>query len=140
MQSLSMAAKVNRQPESVRSDHPLRVVVVDDSTDFRVAICELLLMLFDVEIVGVGKNGFDAIELTADQRPDLLIMDVNMPGLDGITATSVIAEHFPSTTILMMSADDAPETREACLRSGAHVFSTKRDVSKQIAHLNTLLF
>jgi|SRR6185369_4384563 DNA-binding NarL/FixJ family response regulator len=122
----------------VQFDQPIRVVVVDDSADFRVVVCELLKMLFDIEIVGVGANGFEALELTAEHGPDLVIMDVNMPVLDGITAASLIAEHFPTTTIIMMSGDDSPELRDRCLRNGADAFSPKRNIAKNISGLRSV--
>ncbi len=96
-------------------------------------------MLFDVEIVGVGSNGFEALELTAELNPDLLIMDVNMPVLDGTTAASLIAAHFPATTILLMSGDDSPEIRERCLQSGAYAFSPKGTITRQMASLQMRL-
>jgi len=71
---------------NIDPEHSIRVVVIDDSADYRTVICELLQMLFDVEIVGLGSNGFEAIELTAQTAPDLVIMDVHMPVLDGIAA------------------------------------------------------
>lgn len=130
------AAKAACPQEDERSP---RVVVVDDSEDFRVVICELLKMLFDVEIVGVGTNGFEALELTAEHGPDLLIMDVHMPVLDGISAASLISMHFPATTILLMSADDSPDIRERSFLAGAKAFSPKATIGKQISKLQMIL-
>jgi len=92
-------------------------------------------MLFDVEIVGVGSNGFEAIELTAQTAPDLVIMDVNMPVLDGIAAAGLIRHHFPTTTILMMSGDDSPEMRDRCLEVRADAFTPKRSITRQVADM-----
>ena len=122
-------------PQSIEAVHPIRVVVIDDSADFRIVISELLQMLFDVEIVGIGSNGFEAIELTAQTAPDLIIMDVNMPVLDGISAAGLIRHHFPTTTILMMSADDSPGMRERCLEVGADAFTPKRSITRQVADM-----
>lgn len=130
------AANATSPVEDARSP---RVVVVDDSEEFRVVICELLKMLFDVEIVGVGTNGFEALELTAEQGPDLLIMDVHMPVLDGISAASLISTHFPATTILLMSADESPEIRDRCFFAGARAFSPKATIGKQISNLQMIL-
>jgi DNA-binding NarL/FixJ family response regulator len=121
------------------SERPLRVVIVDDSEDFRVVLRELLQMLFDVEVVALGANGFEALELTAEYAPDLIIMDVNMPVLDGPLAASLISTHFPSTTILMMSSEDSPEIRERCFQSGARAFSAKNSVTHRIADLQPQL-
>jgi len=123
------------QPCETESSHPIRVVVIDDSEGFRVVICELLRMLFDIEIVGIGSNGFEALELTAQQAPDLVIMDVNMPVLDGIAAAGLIRHHFPTTTILMMSGEDTPEMRSSCLRVGADGFTPKRWLTSEFAQM-----
>lgn len=133
---------VSTQPYSFNQaeiGRPLRVAIVDDSEDFRIVLRELLQMLFDVEIVGMGSNGFEALELTAGCAPDLLIMDFNMPVLDGATAASLISTHFPTTTILMMSGDDSPEVRERCLQSGAFAFTHKDAITRQIADLQPQL-
>ena len=121
--------------QSIVTEQSIRVAVIDDSADFRIVISELLQMLFDVEIVGVGSNGFEAIELTAQNAPDLVIMDVNMPVLDGISAAGLIRHHFPTTTILMMSADDSPGMRERCLEAGADAFTPKRLITRQVADM-----
>jgi DNA-binding NarL/FixJ family response regulator len=122
-------------PCETESSGSIRVVIIDDSEDFRIVICELLKMLFAIEIVGVGSNGFEALELTAQKAPDLVIMDVNMPVLDGISAAGLIRHHFPTTTILMMSGDDSPEMRGRCLRVGADGFTPKRWLAKQVAQM-----
>ena len=119
----------------IRDRQTIRVAIVDDSESFRVVLRELLQMLFDVEIVGEGSNGFAALELAAELGPDLLIMDVNMPVLNGTTAALLISTHFPTTTILMMSGEDSPELRERCLQSGASAFSPKGNIARQIAAL-----
>ena len=121
--------------QRIETERPIRVVVIDDSADFRVVISELLQMLFDVDIVGVGGNGFEAIELTAQTAPDLVIMDVHMPVLDGISAAGLIRHHFPTTTILMMSVDDSPGMRDRCLEVGADAFTPKRSITRQVADM-----
>ena len=130
------------QPQAfnqIRHTETLRVAIVDDSESFRVVLRALLQVLFDVEIVGEGSNGFEALEVAAELGPDLLIMDVNMPVLDGTTAASLISTHFPSTIILMMSGEDSPEVRERCMQSGAFAFSSKGTIALQIAELQLQL-
>lgn len=140
MQDCSQIVRARPQAfNQARDGQVLRVAIVDDSESFRVVLRELLQMLFDVEIVAEGSNGFEALELAAELGPDLLIMDVNMPVLDGTTAASLISNHFPSTTILMMSGEDSPEVRERCLQSGAFAFSSKDAITRQIADLQSYL-
>ncbi len=141
MQDCSERARTQlRAFTQIRDRQTLRVAIVDDSESFRVVLRELLQMLFDVEIVGEGSNGFEALELATELGPDLLIMDVNMPILDGTTAASLISTHFPSTTILMMSGEDSPELRDRCLQSGAYAFSPKATITRQIAELQPQLY
>lgn len=140
MQDCSEMARTQLQASNHISDQrKLRVAIVDDSENFRIVLRELLQMLFHVEIVGEASNGFGALELAAELGPDLLIMDVNMPILDGTTAASLISTHFPSTTILMMSGEDSPELRERCLQSGAFAFSPKAKIARHIAELQPQL-
>lgn len=136
MQLRSEMARTQRQAYNpVNNPRILRVAIVDDSENFRVVLRELLETLFDVHIVGEGCNGFEGLELAAELGPDLLIMDVNMPVLDGTTAASLISTHFPTTTILLMSGEDSPELRERCLQSGAFAFSPKATITRQLAEL-----
>lgn len=141
MQDCSEMVRTQSQAfNQTRDGQVLRILIVDDSESFRVVLRELLDMLFNVEIVGEGSNGFEALELAAELGPDLLIMDVNMPVLDGTTAAALISAHFPSTTILMMSGEDSPEIRERCLQSGAFAFSPKGAITRQIADLQPHLY
>lgn len=139
MPQCSERVKTQLQFNQLIDRRTIRVAIVDDSDDFRVVLRELLQMLFDVEIVGEGRNGFEALELTAELGPDLLIMDVNVPILSGPAAALLISTHFPTTTILMMSGEDSPELRERCLQSGASAFSPKETITLQFAELQTQL-
>jgi DNA-binding NarL/FixJ family response regulator len=139
MPHCSERPKPQFQLNQVIDRRTIRVAIVDDSEDFRVVLRELLQMLFDVEIVAEGRNGFEALELTAELGPDLLIMDVNMPVLSGPTAALLISTHFPATTILLMSGEDSPEIRERCLQSGALAFSPKETITLQFAELQPQL-
>ena len=134
-----MARTQTQAFNQIRNRQTLSVAIVDDSESFRFILRELLQALFDIEIVGEGSNGFEALELAAELGPDLLIMDVNMPILDGTTAAYLISTHFPSTTILMMSGEDSPEVRERCMQSGAFAFTPKGTITQQIAELQPQL-
>jgi two-component system response regulator DesR len=125
----------HQHPELPGASDSLRVVVVDDVADFREATCDLLHAFFDVELVGTGKDGFEALQLAVAYEPDLLLMDVNMPGLDGISAASLVSRFCPATKILIMSGEDTPEVRERCRLAGAHGFTSKHDLAGQFAEL-----
>lgn len=89
----------------------LSVVVVDDQLPFRIAIRRVLQRAIDVDVVGEGSDGTEAIELVEKLGPDVVVLDVRMPGMDGPTAARVIADRWPAVTIVLCSSharDDLP--------------------------------
>ena len=106
----------------------VRVLIVDDSAFMRSAISRLLESDGRFEIAGLAKDGGDALKLVAEKRPDVVTMDFNMPGLDGVAATRAIMRQNP-VPIVMLSAhtiEGADETL-AALAAGAVDFVTKPD-------------
>jgi len=114
---------------------PLRVIVVDDSPDLLEVICALLATNNDVEIIGRGSNGGEALGLVSAMEPDLVLMDVQMPHVDGIAATALITMHFPDTAVVLMSGNDSPELRGQCMASGAHAFIHKSRLGHELDHM-----
>jgi DNA-binding NarL/FixJ family response regulator len=89
----------------------LRVVVVDDQLPFRIALRRVLQRAAGVDVVGEGADGSEAITLVEQVRPDVVVLDVRMPGMDGPTAARTIAERWPSVTVVLCSShsrDDLP--------------------------------
>jgi len=103
----------------------LATVVIDDSSSFADVICALLEREDALDIVARGCDGIEAIEITAKLRPDLLIMDIDMPVLDGLNAALILATRFPDTRIVLMSIDDSPELIADCEACGAMGFIPK---------------
>jgi DNA-binding NarL/FixJ family response regulator len=95
----------------------IRVVVADDHERLRVAVSGLLSALEDFEVVGVAADGAEAVALTAALGPDVVLMDVSMPGVDGIEATRRILAASPATRIVILTA--VRERRDEALRAGA---------------------
>lgn len=81
----------------------IRVLVVDDSATWRILLTQLLSSEPDIEVVGQAVNGHQAIEMTTRLEPDLILMDVVMPDMDGVEVTRWIMDHHP-TPIIMISA------------------------------------
>ncbi len=100
------------------------VLVVDDVPE----TCELLRFLLQDEgipVVGEAGNGRQAIELAQRLRPDVVLMDMMMPDVDGVAATRAITEAMPATKVVMLSYCDDPKLREAAFTAGAFDYFIK---------------
>jgi two-component system invasion response regulator UvrY len=105
----------------------VRVLVADDQAPFRLAARSVVGATSDFELVGEARSGREAIELTRSLRPDLVLMDIAMPDLDGIEAARSIAATFPATVTILLStyrAEDVPERARTC---GAAAYVHKSD-------------
>jgi len=111
---------------------PVRIVLVDDSADFLEALYAMLEPFSSLEIIGTGSSGAEAVDLVMNLHPDLVLMDVNMPEVNGIDAARTIAHSSPHTRILLMSSDDSLEMRERCRRSMADGFIAKRVLASRL--------
>jgi CheY-like chemotaxis protein len=119
-------------------ESPLRVLIVDDDALFP----KLLFRLFQdqpwIEVVGLATNGRDAVTIAAATNPDVILMDLDMPVLDGIEATRLIKAES-DTTVLILTGSDSPGDREALLDAGAHDVLTKLvDPQQLLARLHEL--
>jgi len=107
----------------------LRILIVDDHELVRRGIAALLLSRNSVELCGEASNGEEAIQKAAELRPDLIILDVTMPVLNGLEAARRIRESLPSVPILMLSMHDGPQIIEEVKLAGAQGFLSKNDVA-----------
>jgi pilus assembly protein CpaE len=88
------------------SSGKIRVLIVDDVHEARDNVAKLLRFEPDVEIVGLAENGQEGIDIAFQTEPDSVLMDINMPGMDGIQATSRIVSRLPNTAVIMMSVQN----------------------------------
>jgi DNA-binding NarL/FixJ family response regulator len=102
-----------------------RVVVADDHPTFRRGLGALLDALDGVELVGEADNGTDAVRLAVELRPDVVVMDLTMPGLHGVEATRRIAEQAPDVAVLVLTMLDEDESVFAAMRAGARGYVVK---------------
>ena len=110
----------------------LRVLVVDDSEIVRRSICEILKSQADIEIVCEASDGADAVSKTREYKPDVVLLDITMPRMNGFEAARRIKNESPSILILMVSQfDSAPFMREA-LASGASGYVVKSNASAEL--------
>jgi pilus assembly protein CpaE len=103
----------------------IRVLIVDDIPDTRENIRKLLQFERDFEVVGAARTGKEGIDLTKETKPDVILMDINMPDMDGITATENIRRDFPHTQIIILSVQSDPNYMRRAMLAGARDFLTK---------------
>jgi two-component system NarL family response regulator len=98
---------------------PTRVLIVDDHPMVAAGIRAILETYDDIAVVGTLSNGREAIEQVAALDPDVILLDLNMPQVNGLTATEIILERRPDTRILILSMHDSPEYISTALSHGA---------------------
>ena len=103
----------------------IRVLLVDDNEGLRLALSEFLADFPDIEIAGEAPNGMVAVELTRLLVPDVVVMDVFMPGMNGIDATRVIDSELPQVAVVGLSMTDEAEIGDAMRQAGAKDFVSK---------------
>jgi len=102
-----------------RQQKPVRALIVDDSPLARDAIRLLLESRREVEIVGFAADGEEAINQAEALIPDLVLMDIQMPKLDGLRATRMVRNLFPGIRIIIVSVNHGREVYQSCVTSGA---------------------
>lgn len=110
----------------------IRVAIADDHAILREGIRALLLSDDDVEVVGEASDGAEAIALAERARPDVLVMDIAMPGLGGLEAAAMIRKANPDVRILVLSQYDNPEYVRRFLRLGASGYVLKRAAGTEL--------
>lgn len=112
----------------------IRVLIVDDHAKVHMAIAQMLARLDDIEIVGQANDGEQAIALCDHVIPDVVLMDVIMPGINGIEATHRIKQQHPEIKVLALSSFKDDETVHSMLRAGALGYVLKDASISEIAH------
>jgi DNA-binding NarL/FixJ family response regulator len=103
----------------------VRVLVVDDQAPFRRAMTAVVEETHGFEVVGEAASGEDSIEAVAALQPDLVLMDVHLPGIDGIEATRQLLAGAPQPVVLLLSTDDEDAGEAYVAQSGAAAYLTK---------------
>jgi DNA-binding NarL/FixJ family response regulator len=114
-------------------DEVVRVLVVDDQRLMREGIASLLGIQDGVEVIGTASNGEEALERAVSLRPDVILMDVRMPVMDGVTATEQLHRQVPDCKILMLTTFDDEEYVIEALRVGASGYLLKDIPARDLA-------
>jgi DNA-binding NarL/FixJ family response regulator len=113
------------EKEILSSQKKITVLLADDHTIVRSGIASLLALHDDIEVIGEAENGREAVELTLQKEPDVVLMDIGMPVLNGLEATRQIKKQSPQTKVLVLSGYDNDEYILQVVHSGANGYLLK---------------
>jgi two-component system, NarL family, invasion response regulator UvrY len=113
-----------------RDADPVGVVTVDDQAVFRAAAREIIDATPGFRAIGEATNGLDAVKVVGEMDPELVLVDVRMPGMDGIeTARRLTAEH-PRSVVILISVEEGPNVPSSAASSGAAALVRKQDLNR----------
>jgi pilus assembly protein CpaE len=110
----------------------IRVLIVDDIAETRENVRKLLQFESDVEVVGTARTGKEGIQLAMEMNPDVVLMDINMPDIDGITATENIRQQSPHIQVVILSVQGDPNYMRRAMLAGARDFLTKPPMGDEL--------
>jgi len=113
----------------------IRVLLADDHTLFREGLASILNAQADFEVVGEADDGLEALVKARELVPDLILMDIGMPGCDGLEATRRIKQELPAVTIVMLTVHDEEEKLFEAIKSGAQGYLLKNIRSREMVTL-----
>ncbi len=113
----------------------IRVLLADDHALFRDGVASIMAGQEDIEVAGEVGSGEEALEKTRELMPDLILMDINMPGLNGLEATRLIKKEMPYIKIVMLTVHDEDEKVFEAVKSGAQGYLLKNIRSKELLGL-----
>jgi DNA-binding NarL/FixJ family response regulator len=111
----------------------IRVLVADDQAAVREGLATLLDLTPGIEVVGQARDGAQAVALVAEHSPDVVLMDLHMPGVDGIAATETLTAEYPGTRVVVLTTYADDSSIQGALRAGALGYLTKDADRGQIA-------
>lgn len=114
------------------SNDKFRVLIVDDVAETRENVRKLLQFESDVEVVGVARTGREAIDVAQELEPDVVLMDINMPDMDGITATEAIRQRKPFIQVVILSVQGDQNYMRRAMLAGARDFLTKPPMGDEL--------
>ncbi len=112
----------------------LQIAIIDDHPLFREGVVHTLGAQQDIEVVGEGESAADALRIVAERMPDILLLDVSMPG-GGLNAVRQISAAFPVVKVVMLTVSESEDDVTAALRAGARAYVLKGVASRELARI-----
>jgi DNA-binding NarL/FixJ family response regulator len=110
----------------------IRVLVADDDDRFRWQLARFLATVPQISVVGEAVTGQEALLTAAELQPDLVLMDIRLPGMSGVCATRCLCEALPQARVIVLSVYDLQEYRDAALASGASAYLIKKSMVAEL--------
>jgi DNA-binding NarL/FixJ family response regulator len=117
---------------ATKLEHGIRVLIADDHRLFAEALEAILAGESSIEVVGRARNGAEALELALELEPDVVLMDISMPVLDGIEATKRLRDELPGTRVLMLTGSNARQDVAKARKAGAAAYVTKDRIAADL--------
>src|SRR5690349_22900118 len=114
------------------SGDKIKVIIVDDVSETRENVRKLLQFESDVDVVGLARTGKEAIQLSQELNPDVVLMDINMPDMDGISATEAIRAKQPAVQVVILSVQSDQNYMRRAMLAGARDFLTKPPMGDEL--------
>lgn len=111
---------------------PVRILIVDDHELVRRGLRSILVTRPEWEICGEAADGSNAIEKARDLKPDIVLLDITMPQMNGLDAARIIRRDVPRAKVIILSQYDASEMRARALEAGAQGYISKSDAARQL--------
>ena len=116
---------IRSSTKGVTTIPPIRIVVAEDHPGFREMVCEQLRLAPDLEVLGDARDGWEAIAAVGRLKPDVLTLDLDLPGMNGLDVLRVVRWCSPDTKVIILSGHDEEPTIQEALKQGARGYIVK---------------